>query len=124
MQRLRSLISRRRKKRDRQLQPERLEARQLLFGTPLGQFVDAAYQDVLERRAEAGGLEFWSGLLGTNAISRADVARSILNSAEYTRGEISDLYTELLGRPADAGVLNFWAAAELARRASGVLGLP
>ena len=108
MPRLRKLASRRRKQRARQLQTERLEARQLLIGTPLGQFVDAAYQDVLERRAESGGLEFWSDLLGTKAISREDVARSILNSAEYTRGEVSDLYTELLGRPADAGGLNFW----------------
>ncbi|MDZ4780178.1 MAG: DUF4214 domain-containing protein, partial [Planctomycetia bacterium] len=111
MPRLRKLASRRRKQRARQLQTERLEARQLLIGTPLGQFVDAAYQDVLERRAESGGLEFWSDLLGTKAISREDVARSILNSAEYTRGEVSDLYTELLGRPADAGGLNFWTAA-------------
>jgi RHS repeat-associated protein len=95
----------------RATQVERLEVRELLFGTPLGQFVDAAYQDVLERPAEQSGLEYWTNRLGAGSIHRGDVARSILISGEHARATLNELYTDILGRPAEPAGLNYWATA-------------
>ena len=35
-----------------------------LLGTAAGRFVDQAYQDLLNRHAEPGGLAYWGDLLG------------------------------------------------------------
>lgn len=102
---------RRRHAKSPSLSTERLETRLLLFGTPLGQFVDAAYQDVLERPAEGSGLEYWTNRLGANAITRGDVAQSILVSGEHARATVNDLYTSILGRAADPAGLSYWAGA-------------
>ncbi len=101
----------RKQRKQRSLSQERLEARQLLFGTPLGQFVDAAYQDVLLRPAEAGGLEYWTDRLGANSITRGAVANSILISGEHAQATVSELYNDVLGRPADPAGLSYWAGA-------------
>lgn len=86
---------------------EPLEARTLLTGTPLGQVIDAQYQDVLRRPADQFGLTSWSEAIA-NGTPREQVALSILTSTEDRSQSVTDYYNALLGRNPDPGGLNFW----------------
>ncbi|MBL9124860.1 MAG: DUF4214 domain-containing protein [Planctomycetaceae bacterium] len=87
-------------------------------------FIEGLYKDVLGRNADAAGRASWVAQLEQGK-SRADVARSFLNSDERYFRTIDTYYASFLGRPADAagrnsfvsglkqGTLTLAAAAEM-----------
>ncbi len=78
-------------------------------GTDLG-FVQALYQDVLNRAPDGGGLNAWLTLLA-GGDSRYQVAWGFLISTEYRADLAESDYTTYLGRNADAGGLSGWVQA-------------
>jgi hypothetical protein len=79
--------------------------------TPNQGFVAQAYQDLLHRAVDPGGLAFWSGLLNQGAISRTQLAASIEASTEYRSDVVDALYLHYLHRHADSGGLAFFVPA-------------
>jgi cyclophilin family peptidyl-prolyl cis-trans isomerase len=76
-------------------------------------FVDAAYQDLLGRDADAAGMASFTAFLD-NGGSRDDVVLRIVNSQERRTNEIQRLYRTHLGRDADAaGLAGYLAALEV-----------
>lgn len=82
--------------------------------------VNAAYREVLGRDAEATGLEYWTALLESGAISTDDIIQSIMTSArgsdqalaaEYAKSVVDSTYQKVVGRSADEGGLDYWSAA-------------
>ena len=77
-------------------------------GTPNQRYIEAVYQSLLLRPADAGGLTFWSGSLDSG-VARSAVAAQLTHSAEYFQTNvIKPAYQEFLNRSADQGGLNFW----------------
>jgi hypothetical protein len=70
-------------------------------------FVTQAYQDILNRAPDPGGLAYWSGLLA-NGAPRTGVAQGMTHSAEYFSHFVAAAYQQFLGRAADAGGLQYW----------------
>ena len=77
------------------------------------------YEAILDRAADAGGLQFWLEVSEDDA-SLAHVASRFLQSKEFIEGDpdgLSDeefvemLYLQGLGREADGGGLEFWTGA-------------
>ncbi|HMJ76793.1 MAG TPA: DUF4214 domain-containing protein, partial [Iamia sp.] len=77
-------------------------------GGTSGAYVDALYQSVLGRTAEAGGRAYWIDRLDRGT-SRWVVARSVFLSAEARGRRVDALYLTLLGRPASAADRAYWA---------------
>ncbi|MBK9180475.1 MAG: DUF4214 domain-containing protein [Acidimicrobiales bacterium] len=80
-----------------------------------GAFVDRAYQVVLDRPADAGGLAFWTSLLGAGRVTRAGVILGLAEAGEHALGtwrtaEVTLAYVGLLRRAPDPGALAFWSA--------------
>jgi len=69
-------------------------------------FVNALYQDLLGRAADASGLATFVGLLSSQ--SRTQVATSILTSTEYRTRLIEGFYNDLLRREPDAEGVQAW----------------
>jgi hypothetical protein len=80
-------------------------------GTNQG-FVEALYQDVLGRTADAGGLANDLAALSFGA-SRQQVALGLLASPEEARDVVEQAYQTYLGRPADPAGLQVWEQAYL-----------
>ncbi len=104
------------------------------LNTSNGDFVDACYQGLLGREADAGGRAAWLSLLDRNTL-RLDVVRAFLDSGEfaavaenyslptdsqgtndafqgyYCSEFVSRLYVNVLGRDADPGGLEAWKSA-------------
>jgi uncharacterized secreted protein with C-terminal beta-propeller domain len=78
-------------------------------GTTTG-FLQAVYQEVLQRTADAGGLSFWSSQLRAG-MSRAALAQALLHSQEGAQLTVANDYSVYLHRAADTGGLNYFAAA-------------
>jgi len=73
-------------------------------------YVAEVYTDVLKRRVDPGGLQFWAGQLDAGA-PRDVVARQLTHSAEYYANiVIQPAYERFLGRAADPGGLAYWVA--------------
>jgi hypothetical protein len=70
-------------------------------------FVEALYQDVLGRNADAGGEEYWLGRLAAGA-SQAGVVQGFLHSTEAVTRVVDSLYAAYLHRQGDAGGMNYW----------------
>jgi uncharacterized protein GlcG (DUF336 family) len=68
-------------------------------------FVRQAYQALLARAVDAGGLNYWTQQLAEGA-THEQVARALTASAEYRSLVVQDLYQTLLRRPADPNGLN------------------
>jgi hypothetical protein len=68
------------------------------------------YQKILGREADPTGLDAWGQMLDGGA-SRADVARTFLNSTEEATKQVQDGYRSILGREADSAGLNYWVSA-------------
>ncbi len=66
-------------------------------GTPDQRFITRLYQDLLNRAAEQGGLDFWSGLLA-NGTSRGNVVLGIEGSQEYQTILVTNVYMKYLHR--------------------------
>jgi len=107
-------------------------------------YVKVLYQTMMNREADAGGLDHWIGLLN-GGVSREYVFQSFVMSAEYTgicdsygidRGDkiltdarsqnpgltmfVSRMYTEALGREAETAGLEYYADALLNGRVTPV----
>jgi hypothetical protein len=77
-------------------------------GTDAG-FVNALYQDALNRGADAGGAAYFGGLLA-GGDSRADVVQKVMMSTEAEQVAVNDAYQTFLRRDADAAGLGSWVA--------------
>jgi uncharacterized protein GlcG (DUF336 family) len=89
---------------------ERLEARELLAASPSQVFVAQAYQDLLHRVADTGGLNGFTSVLQQGLASRTQVALAILGSPEYQANQIQSLYSTYLHRGADSFGLGTFGA--------------
>jgi hypothetical protein len=79
-------------------------------GTPHQQYVEAVYQDVLDRVLDAGGLAHSSQLLD-NGAAISSVADAIAHSDEYYGNfVIRPTYLKLLGRAADGTGVTYWTS--------------
>lgn len=65
-------------------------------------FLQAIYQDLLNRPISPTEEANLLNLLVSGTLSREDVVEEILATSEYHTGLLDDLYGELLGRPVDA----------------------
>lgn len=73
----------------------------------LGAFVDAAYEDVLGRAAEASGRNYWISFLSTGG-TRSQFAQTLISSTEYRLNKIDAYYQEYLGRTPGATERQWW----------------
>jgi hypothetical protein len=75
-------------------------------------FIQRLYQNILGRRADKNGLDFWIDKIQSE--SAAFVAQGFFNSQEFTAlgldnaAFINILYQTVFGRDADTGGMNFW----------------
>lgn len=83
------------------------ELQQWTGGTSEG-FVDAVYQRVLGRGADASGRAYWIDRLDAGT-PRRTVGRAVFTSPESNARRVGLLYQALLRRPADAAGRTFWA---------------
>ncbi|HWB09164.1 MAG TPA: TIGR03118 family protein [Pirellulales bacterium] len=72
-------------------------------------FVDALYQDLLGRPADASGETYWVDQL-VAGLSRTAVAYNFATGRERESQRITDDYMHYLGRQPDAQGLNYWVA--------------
>jgi len=71
-------------------------------------YVAEVYTDVLLRRVDSGGLQFWAGQLDAG-MARTDFTSQLTHSAEYYANIIiRPAYEHFLGRDFDAKGLAFW----------------
>ncbi|WP_288381775.1 DUF4214 domain-containing protein, partial [uncultured Massilia sp.] len=85
-------------------------------------FVAALYVRTLDRAADSTGLAYWTGLLGSGRLSRADVALAFADSAEKLArpvtldvdvadtdiGTLVRMYATLFDRAPDSAGISFW----------------
>ncbi len=79
------------------------------FGTD-GTFVTQAFQDLLGRAPDAGGLAYWSEQLIQGTMTRSMVALGIEGSLEYLTVEVQQVYSQFLHRSVEPAALNTWTA--------------
>ena len=72
-------------------------------------FLCSAYEDLLGRAPDPGGLSFWDAQLA-GGTSRTTVAYDIVTSSEYRSDLVNGYYEAFLGRARDAGGLSYWMA--------------
>jgi hypothetical protein len=72
-------------------------------------FLRSAYEDLLGRAPDSGGLTFWSAQLA-NGVSRSAVAAAILASTEYRSDLVKSYYQTFLGRAPDSAGVTYWVA--------------
>ncbi len=70
-------------------------------------WLKALYSDLLQRNADQGGIDYWTGRLGSD-MSTHDVATAFATSDEWLGVVIDGLYEDILGRGPDAGGRAFW----------------
>lgn len=64
-------------------------------------FVDALYRDVLGRRADKAGRDYWTGLLDSGRAAPVDVASAFFRGRESRRDRAGSLHARVIGtRPA------------------------
>jgi hypothetical protein len=96
-------------------------------GTTAG-FISDAYQDLLGRAPGPAGLGPWSAALRAG-MSRTELARRVMASAEYRMKEVGAWYTTYLRRAATPAEIAGWAqrleeGATSARCAADIIGSP
>lgn len=75
-----------------------------------GDQIGDLYQNLLGRKADEGGYNFWNqALQGGTSIDA--IKNQMMASPEYQTNQIKGMYQNLLGREADQGGLDFWANA-------------
>ena len=72
-------------------------------------FVRAVYQDFLGRRADAGGLAYWGGLLRAGTLSQSAFLTKLSRSPEYARIMVRRAYRTYLGREGETGGVAYWS---------------
>ena len=76
-------------------------------GGTSGPFLSGLYRDVLGRPSDSDGRRYWLSQLDAG-VPRAQVAASLLGSAEGEQAVVSALYLRLVGRAPDPGGLTYW----------------
>ena len=71
-------------------------------------YVDAAYQALLGRPADPGGLSYWAARL-RGGMTRVGFTDLLARSPEWTRHVVEDLYLDVFGRVPDASGLDYWS---------------
>ena len=71
-------------------------------------WLDAVYQQVLNRPIDPAGAEFWGELLASG-VSRFEVAYAITAGNERARREVADAFERYLGRAPDDAALAYFA---------------
>jgi hypothetical protein len=71
-----------------------------LIGTPMQNFVDQVYHDLLDRPADPSALTFWTARL-TQGLSRSQFALDVQGSIEQRIDQVDAAYQKILNRPAD-----------------------
>ena len=71
-------------------------------------WLDAVYQQLLNRPLDSAGADYWSALLASGA-SRFEVAYGIASGSENARREVVDDFQHYLGRTADNATLTYFA---------------
>jgi hypothetical protein len=105
---------------------ERLEDRDVPSVFTNQVFVATLYEGLLNRAADAGGLNYWTGQMNSG-VTPVEVASGLLASTEYRGRAVGQSYQALLGRTADLGGLNTWigslqSGASLDQIKAGILG--
>jgi hypothetical protein len=72
-------------------------------------FLCSAYEDLLGRAPDPGGLAFWDAQLA-GGVSRSTVGYDIATSPEYRYDLVIGYYETFLKRAADSGGLSYWVA--------------
>lgn len=70
-----------------------------------GDIVQQAYQESLGRKADAGGLNYWTDMLKSGQATLGDVQTQLSSSDE---ARINQIYQNELGRDADIDGRNYW----------------
>lgn len=71
-------------------------------------YVEALYRDILDRRADTGGRDYWVDQIEKGA-SRSEVAAGFYASIESRRGRVVQQYLLVLGRKPDTAGRDYWA---------------
>jgi CSLREA domain-containing protein len=82
----------------------------IALSTPNQRYVNAVYEILLHRPADAPGLAFWTGLLN-QGVSPATIVLDIESSGEFHAGQVQSFFQHLLHRPADPQGLQFFVSA-------------
>ncbi len=77
-------------------------------GSDDADFIEAAYEGLLGRAPDAGGLAFWTGRLAAGE-TRSRVVERIGDSIEQRELVVRSAYRDVLGRSPDRGGLVFWS---------------
>ena len=72
-------------------------------------FVAALYEDLLERKADAGGLAYWKTFLKSGALTRSGVADNFYRSIESRRDRVVSLHQEIFGTGISGSARDSWA---------------
>ena len=79
------------------------------------QFVERMYNNILLRPSDSGGFNAWLQALNSGQLTRAQVALSFLDCAEFqnlavsqNRVDVSLLYFDMLRRDPDVGGFSWW----------------
>jgi len=91
-----------------------------LAGSNTDGFVTAVYQSVLGRAPEAGGKDYWTGVIDAGG-SVESVAKNLTVSHEYRGAQVDDAYQRMLGRNADAAGREFWTNRLLTSRVEVIM---
>lgn len=71
-------------------------------------FVNALYDQILHRSADASGRSYWVSVMRQGK-SRSSIADGFYKSIESRRDRVTRLYREVLGRNPDTGGREYWA---------------
>jgi hypothetical protein len=83
-------------------------------------FINALYQDLLGRSADAAGTTYWMNQLLLTG-SRSAVAQGLWDSPEHRDLEVNQFYLNLLHRPADPSGLAYWVNNMLAGKSEATV---
>lgn len=78
-------------------------------GSTHARYVDSLYLDLLGRRADGDGRDFWIKVLDAGARTRAGVAEEFYASIESRRDRVRGLYNRILDRPPETAGRDYWA---------------
>jgi hypothetical protein len=91
---------------------ETLEARDVPSASPTA-LLNGAYEALLHRPVDQGGLNYWGGLVATGELTQQQVLVGIEATTEYRTVVIQTAYQQLLHRQVDTAALNFWLNSSL-----------
>jgi hypothetical protein len=74
-------------------------------------FVNALYQNLLQRAADPAGLNFWIQRLNYGTATQGDVVRSLVRSTECSNKLVDGYYSHYLARSADASGVSYYVSA-------------